>query len=255
MKIGFLDSGLGGITVLKEALKLLPNEDYLYYADTLHVPYGEKSKDEVKGYIFDAVDFLISQGIKALVVACNTATSIAINDLRLKYDFPVIGMEPAVKPAVIKNGFSGKRVLVFATALTLTESKFHELVSQVDQNNIVDFLPLPGLVILAEKLEFGSDTVIPYLKEKLSSYDLSLYGTVVLGCTHFPLFIDSFKKILPQDIDIIDGAYGTIKHLKALLEENHLTGSGNGHIDFYSSGNVEEDRLKFVKGLSFANGL
>ena len=100
MRIAIFDSGIGGITVLAEALKQLPQEDYVYYADTLHVPYGEKTKQQVRNYIFKAVDFLAGTGIKALVVACNTATSIAVNDLRQRHSFPVIGMEPAVKPAV-----------------------------------------------------------------------------------------------------------------------------------------------------------
>lgn len=100
VRIGFFDSGIGGMTVLHQALQLLPNDDYIFYADTLHVPYGEKTKEEVRKYIFDAVDFMANQGIKALVIACNTATSIAVDDLRQKYDFPILGIEPAVKPAV-----------------------------------------------------------------------------------------------------------------------------------------------------------
>ncbi|TWH29418.1 glutamate racemase [Bacillus subtilis J22] len=102
MKIGFFDSGIGGMTVLYEAIKVLPYEDYIFYADTLNVPYGEKSKGKVKEYIFNAAEFLASQNIKALVIACNTATSIAIEDLRRNFDFPIIGIEPAVKPAINK---------------------------------------------------------------------------------------------------------------------------------------------------------
>ena len=100
MKIGFFDSGIGGLTVLSEALKRLPHHDYLYYADTLHAPYGPKPKEEVRGYIFEAIEFLVRKGADIIVIACNTATSIAVNDLREKYQIPIIGMEPAVKPAI-----------------------------------------------------------------------------------------------------------------------------------------------------------
>jgi glutamate racemase len=249
MKIGFFDSGIGGITVLKEALRVMPKEDYIYFADTSHVPYGQKPKDEVKGYIFDAVDFILSFGVKALVVACNTATSIAIKDLRKEYSIPIIGMEPAVKPAVANTDGSGKRVLVFATPLTLKESKFKNLVSQVDVNNIVDFLPLPELVNYAEGLEFDEKIIIPYLTDKLSSFDLSQYGTVVLGCTHFPFFTKCFSKVFPQRVNIIDGACGTVKRLKSVLSEQNLLEACEGKVQFCSSGNGEKDILKMEEAL------
>ena len=251
MKIGFFDSGIGGTTVLKESLKMLPDEDYVYFADTFHVPYGEKSKDEVKRYIFEAVDFIEHQGLKALVVACNTATSIAIKDLREKYSFPILGMEPAVKPAVVRTDGSGKRVLVFATSLTLKESKFQQLVSQVDHNNIVDYMALPELVTFAEGLEFREEIVVPYLEKKLSSIDIKQYGTVVLGCTHFPIFKCSFKKVFPGDVNIIDGAKGTVRHLQNLLGEEKILGGGSGKIDFYSSGDRDKDRLKFERVMEY----
>ena len=125
MRIVFFDSGIGGLTVLKRALVAMPNEEYIYYADTRNVPYGVKPKDEVRTYVLNAADFLSRQNIQALVIACNTATSVAINDLRQRFDFPVIGMEPAVKPAIVRN--TGKKILVFATSLTLKESKLDTL--------------------------------------------------------------------------------------------------------------------------------
>lgn len=255
MKIGFFDSGMGGTTVLKESLKMLPDEDYIYFADTFHVPYGEKTKDEVKQYIFEAVDFIARCGIKTLVVACNTATSIAIKDLREKYCFPILGMEPAVKPAVVRTNGSGKRVIVFATSLTLKESKFHQLVSQVDHNNIVDYMALPELVTFAESLEFREEVVVPYLKEKLSSIDIEQYGTVVLGCTHFPIYRPCFKKMFPENVDIIDGAKGTVRHLQNIIADAGISGGGCGKIDFYSSGNNAADSLKFQKVMEYLDSM
>ncbi|PKR85363.1 glutamate racemase [Heyndrickxia camelliae] len=242
MRIGFFDSGIGGITVLHQALRYLPNEDYIFYADTLHNPYGEKSKEEVREYIFNAVDFLAEQGVKALVIACNTATSIAVDDLRQKYDFPILGIEPAVKPAVQSCEGKRKKVLVLATNLTLKEKKFHNLVNSIDQHDIVESLPLPGLVEFAEKFEFREEIVVPYLKEQLSSFNLMQYGTVVLGCTHFPYFEDSIKKIFPEEVEIISGSVGTAKNLRRILEANNQINHGSGDIIFFKSGFPVEDK-------------
>lgn len=254
MKIGFFDSGIGGITVLHEALKELPHEDYIYYADTENVPYGVKPKYKVREFIYDAVEFIVQRDVKAIVVACNTATSIAIQGLRDKYNIPVIGMEPAVKPAVENESSRHKRVLVTATPLTLKEEKLKNLIARVDNEHIVDLLPLPGLVEFAERLEFSEHSVRPYLKERLSEFDLEDYGTVVLGCTHFPFFKDIFKGLLPKDIDIIDGSTGTVRHLKTVLKEKNLTGSGAGLVEFFNSGHridnaekLEEYRYLFER--------
>ena len=153
MQIGFFDSGIGGLTVLHQAKRAMPQEDYLYYADTDHVPYGRKTKEEIKQYVQEAVDFIAEQGVKALVVACNTATSVAIKDLRARYSFPILGMEPAVKPAV-NDTHCTKRILVTATPVTIREEKLQNLLHQVDQHHQVDLLPLPRLVEFAEQGNF-----------------------------------------------------------------------------------------------------
>ncbi|MFW6269919.1 MAG: glutamate racemase [Bacillota bacterium] len=259
MYIGFFDSGMGGITVLHEAVKLLPDINYLYYADTLNVPYGTKEKNIVRKYIFDAVDFLITREVDALVIACNTATSIAIKSLREKHKIPIVGMEPAVKPAVERC--KDKRVLVLATPLTLQEDKFEDLVSKVDSENIVDALPLPGLVDYTEAFQFDGYKVISYLKKSLSGFNLDNYGTVVLGCTHFIYFRKLLKKILPDHIDVIDGNLGTVNHLKNIIEEKGLYSSRNAkqrkilddtalpNISFFISGK-EENKDIFNKYLN-----
>lgn len=244
MRIGFFDSGVGGITVLKEALKLLPNERFLYYADTANVPYGTKSKQKVKSCIFEAVDFIVHQGVKALVIACNTATSIAVKDLRKKYDIPILGMEPAVKPALEKNG--DKRVLVAATPVTLKEEKYQNLVARLNCDNIVDSIPLPGLVEFAEKFIFDDGIILDYLKERLSSYNAEQYGTVVLGCTHFPFYKNYFRKLFPEDTDIIDGSLGTVKYLAKVVGENKIGAKkGRGGVVFYSSGGEKDVNSRY----------
>jgi len=240
MRIGFFDSGIGGLSVLYEALRQLPHEDYLYYADDANVPYGNKSKEEIRCCVFEAVDFLAKKDIKALVVACNTATSVAIQDIRLKYGFPIIGMEPAVKPAV--KSVDGKRVLVFATPLTLREPKFIGLLSQVDIHNAVDYLPLQELVTFAEAYQFDRVVIMSYLKERLKDYDLNRYGAVVLGCTHFPFFKDHIREIFPEGTVIVDGNRGTVQNLKNMLASMGRIHEGHGQVTYYRSGKrVMED--------------
>ncbi len=250
MSIGFFDSGIGGLTVLKLALKQMPEEDYIYYADTDNVPYGPKSKEEVRKFVFDAAAYITGKGVHALVVACNTATSVVIEDLRRQYSIPIIGMEPAVKPAVEKNGNKHKRVLVFATELTLREEKFRNLVNRIDDEKIIDSLPLPGLVTFAENQQFDEGSVMAYLKDSLKDFDLNRYGTVVLGCTHFIYFKNILRKLLPLHIEIIDGNAGTVNYLKRTLEagtgaDYHMTKAGekgkctyetSGRITFFESG-------------------
>ncbi len=239
MKIGFFDSGVGGLSVLYEAIRQLPLEDYIYYSDEMNLPYGNKSKEEVRSYVFEAVNFMANKGIKALVIACNTATSAAINDIRRSFPFPVIGMEPAVKPAV--KSVNGKRVLVFATCLTLRESKFIELLNKIDIMNSVDYVPLQELVSFAEKFQFEKEVIASYLKEQLKDYDLNHYGAVVLGCTHFYFFINHIKAFFPEDTVMVDGNKGTVRNLKNILSFTGRVNEGNGLVEYYKSGRKVSD--------------
>ena len=249
MKIGFFDSGIGGLTVLSEALNRLPHHDYLYYADTLHAPYGPKPKEEVRGYIFEAIEFLVRKGADIIVIACNTATSIAVNDLREKYQIPIIGMEPAVKPAIEWVQESGKRVLVTATPLTLKEEKLHHLIERLDQSHVTDLLPLPDLVRFAESFDFSPETVVPYLKKQLVDYQISDYGAIVLGCTHFPLFASSFKEVFEPGIELIDGSVGTVTHLANIIDTMKGETSKTPTVTFYQSGR-EITEANEIKGFN-----
>lgn len=241
LKIGFFDSGIGGLTVLHEALTILPNEDYIYYADTENQPYGTKTKEDVRKLVFDAVDFIVRQNVKAIVVACNTATSVAIEDLRRKYYIPIIGMEPAVKPAIKNTINHNKKVLVTATKLTLKEEKLHNLISALDSESIVDLLELQELVQFAEKLDFDENRILSYLENQFNKVDMTSYQTLVLGCTHFIFFKDMIKKLISKDISIIDGNQGTIKHLQNILINNESINQGSGKVEYFNSGiHVEE---------------
>jgi glutamate racemase len=234
MLIGFFDSGVGGITVLHNALQELPNADYIYYADTENVPYGPKTVAQVKEYVMDAAEFIIGRGVDVLVVACNTATSVAIDDLRRKYKIPIIGMEPAVKPAV--ENHKDKRILVTATALALKLDKLKKLITKLDCEDIVDLLPLPGLVRFAEDGAFGDKKVLPYLREELAPFDMKEYQTVVLGCTHFIYFRRAFRSLLGGEIELIDGNRGTVTRLVKTLQELNAPMDGSGKITWYQSG-------------------
>jgi len=254
-RVAFFDSGIGGLSVLAEALRRLPNENYLYYADTRHVPYGSKSREEVRGCVMDAAAEIMRHNVKALVVACNTATSVAIRDLRAMYGIPIIGMEPAVKPAVAMTGPAGKRVLVLATPLTLGQDKYAELVSRVDDGNVVDSLALPELVEKCERLEFDGEGVRGLLREKLAGADLSRYAAVVLGCTHFPFYRPVLERLLPPHIRLLDGAEGTVRRLSQVLQENDLLHpGGTGDVTFLSSGGKEEDLLRMEQAFAYIRG-
>ena len=226
--IGLLDSGVGGLTVLHEAMQAMPDENFLYYADREHAPYGEKSKSKIRSLTLACVRSMESFGLKALVVACNTATSAAVKELRAQYPFPIVGMEPAVKPAVSDD--PGKRVLVLATPLTLREEKFRKLVSQVDPGGRVDCIGMPALVRLAEAGTFSGDQVVAYFDQQFAGLDWDQYSTVVLGCTHFIFFRACLKRYLPTHLAIIDGNEGTIRNLK-----KQVAGSNSSSV-----------RLKFV---------
>lgn len=255
MKVGIFDSGVGGITVLKQAIEYLPGAEYIYYTDNLHVPYGTKPKEEVYGYVKQIVDFLIEEGVDVIVIACNTATCIAVQRLREQVRIPIIGMEPAVKLA-LEDQEQGK-ILVTATPLTLTTDKYNNLVRELDVNQRTVSLPLPELVQFAEKKEFDEDKLCAYFKEKLRPYDLNEFSGMVLGCTHFVYFRRYLEKILPPHMKIYDGNEGTVRHLKECLTSNQLLINTNeeqvtNQITFYYSGekckslDILETYLKLV---------
>ncbi|HIW34630.1 MAG TPA: glutamate racemase, partial [Candidatus Paenibacillus intestinavium] len=224
------------------AIRRIPMEDYYFVADTLHVPYGTKTKEEVYGYIMATVHNMMKHDIDALVMACNTATSIAVEDLREQYpNIPIIGMEPAVKPAVEMNRSTGRRVLVFATPLTLSLPKYYALVSRVDDSGIVDSLPMEMLVPFCESMKYDTAEVKQYFVDQLAPFDLENYGIIVLGCTHYPYFKPILREILPTHIDIVDGSTGTVRRLAALLHRYGMArGKGSGQVVF---DNTSKDSL------------
>ena len=251
MKIGFFDSGIGGTTVLRETLSKIC-ADYIYLGDIKNAPYGIKDVEEVKKYVFSSVDVLIKKGCKIIVVACNTATSVAIEELREKYNnVCIIGTEPAVKVAADSNNFS--KALICSTSLTKKQEKLKNLIKNLNVVDRVDIVALDKLVTFAEGEKVEDKIIIDYLKESLRDYELEKYSHVVLGCTHFPLFIEYFKKVLPENISVIDGSIGITNNVKRhikLINENLEFEYKNGkssNVELIITKENKNFKNKFVK--------
>ena len=255
MKIGIFDSGIGGLSVLHQAMIIMPEADYIFYADVDNVPYGEKTKEEVRKLVDHAVGFLVDKGCQAIVLACNTATSAAISYLREKYKLPIIGIEPAVKPAVEHIHESGKRVMVVSTPVTAKGEKLKKLVDKYDNKHIVDVVALPKLVRFAQDDDFDSSDVTDYLKSEFAPYNLNDYSELVLGCTHFNYFKDSFSKLFPDDLEMVDGNTGVSNNLKNTVVKKGIFKEEDkgkkGTVEYYYSDRKMESEaeMKHIKKL------
>jgi glutamate racemase len=246
--IGVFDSGIGGLTLLHELMQKLPHESYIYYADTKNVPYSYKTPEQIKGFVEDAVIFLRNQGCKAIVLACNTATNVAVEYLRSKYSFPIIAIQPAVKVA-FDNNSENKKILACATPITLKSERFNKLLNSLNINELVDKLPLPKLVEFAEREEFDSPAVLDYLKEELSKFDLNQYQFIVLGCTHFTYFEELIEAHFPT-LKTVDGNKGTARHLKnTLYQLGLLNFEGESKVTFIESGEETQNPERFWRYL------
>ena len=229
--IAVFDSGLGGISVLRELVKVMPQEQYLYFGDSANAPYGDRTTAQVKELTLSAAEQLLSRGVKALVVACNTATAAAINDLRSRYpDTIVVGIEPAVKLAA--DRCKGGHVAVMATAVTLREEKFNHLLERFPHLQVSPICPteLVGMIEQGASQQELED----YLRPILTPYAGKL-SAVVLGCTHYPFAAPAIRKILGDDVQILDGGIGTAQHTMRRLEEEGLLFEGPGQIQMENS--------------------
>ena len=249
MNIAIFDSGIGGLSVLYQAQRMLPEAHFLYYADEGHVPYGEKTREQILTYTEEAVRFLIHQGADAIVLACNTATSVAAAALRERYRLPIIGMEPAVKLALDQD--DTHRVLVAATPITIKGNKLKCLVDHYDDHHLVDLLPLPGLVRFAEAGTYTGPRVHAYLSEQLAPFHLADYSAFVLGCTHFNLFKQELRTLLPPQMHFVDGNAGTVRQLirkTADLPDTHRSAPG---VTYFASGRQVTDpaQLQRIAGV------
>ena len=211
--IGVFDSGLGGLTVLKEIMKITPNENIVYFGDTARVPYGPRSKETIIKYTFQAIDFLISKNVKAIVIACNTATARALKEANEKYDLPIIGViEAGAKTAAYTT--KNKIVGVIGTDGTIRSKAYNIEIAKIDPEIKIVDKACPLFVPIVEEgwanTDIASLTARRYLEELMDKGIDSL----VLGCTHYPFVRDSIKKVVGHEIAIIDGGEGTVREIK-----------------------------------------
>ncbi len=239
--IAIIDSGVGGISVLRELISIMPNENYIYFGDSLNAPYGSKTRDEVLNLTRQNLEMLKAFGIKALVVACNTATSAAVRVLREEYPtLVIVGIEPAVKPPAME--LDHPRVLVMATPLTLSEQKFLKLVERYADREEVIPLPCHRLAELIESGDLDGHEIEIYLCELLDPYKDQSIDAVVLGCTHYPHIKDKIARHLAAGVKIYDGGIGTAKEtMRRLAAAGLLRESGDaGRIKILNSSSDEK---------------
>ena len=232
--IAVFDSGVGGISVLRELVEQMPEERYLYFGDSANAPYGDRPTAQVRQLTLAAADMLMARGIKALVVACNTATAAAIKDLRHQYpDTIVVGIEPALKLAY--DRFHNGRVGVMATQVTLREEKFAQQLERFPDMQ-VSLIPAPGLVERIEAGQADAPETRAFLRQLLMPY-VGKLDALVLGCTHYPFVKDTVASILGPSTELLDGSAGTARHTKHRLEEADLLRSGEGSVQIENSSN------------------
>ncbi|MDO4404143.1 MAG: glutamate racemase [Atopobiaceae bacterium] len=231
--VGVFDSGVGGISVLQHLVRELPGEDFVYFGDSAHAPYGGKTAAEVLSLSRAIVDRMIDEGAKAVVIACNTATSAAAFELRESYaDMPIVGVEPALKPAVLAGGL--KKVLVMATEVTLALDKFHRLSERWARGAEVETVACAGLAARIEQGNLDSPDLLELLQALVGSYRGKV-DRVVLGCTHYPFVREQIAQVL-GDVRFFDGGEGTARQLhKRLAQEGLICKQGTGCVRFASS--------------------
>lgn len=240
--IGVFDSGVGGISVLRELVRLMPNEDYIYLGDSLHAPYGTKKLEEVRSLTIHNVESLLDMGAKSIVVACNTATSAAVAILRKMYpDIPLVGIEPAIKPAVMNK--TDSKIVVMATPMTLKQEKFQKLMAKY--SDMADILPLPcpGLMEFVERGDLEGEDLRKYLTELFWNIDKENIDAIVLGCTHYPFAKKMIQSIVGDNVNIYDGGEGTAREMKRRISEAGLINSQKemGDVLFINSKDTEEE--------------
>jgi len=237
--IGVFDSGLGGLSVLREIRRMLPAEDLVYVADSGHAPYGDRSREYIDRRTTAMVDFLVSEGAKAIVVACNTATSVSVDGLRARLTLPIVAVEPAIKPAVARtrSGVIG----VLATSQTLAGARFSKLVAEHARDVTVLRQACPGLAEQVEKGDLWSDTTRALVKEYVSPLVLKGADTLVLGCTHYPFLRPLIEEVTGPEVVVLDSATPVAQQLARRLSSDGLLRNTErgGRVSFLTTGRPE----------------
>ncbi len=239
--IAVFDSGVGGISVLRELMRLMPQERFYYFGDSANAPYGLKTTAEVRALTAAAAEKLFALGTKALVVACNTATAAAINDLRSRWpDRIIIGIEPAIKLACDRH--PGGTIGLMATNVTLREQKLSDLIERCRQDCEVLLLPSPGVVELVEAGRADSPEAVELMHRELDPY-LGRLQALVLGCTHYPFMKNAIRAVVGDQVELLDGSEGTARETLRRLSEAGLCREGEGSLTVENSSG-DESKLR-----------
>lgn len=246
--IGVFDSGVGGISVLKELVKIMPEENYIYFGDSANAPYGTKSLEEIKELTVKNAELLKDKGVKAIVIACNTATSAGAKAVREMLDIPVVGIEPALKPAALmcKN----PKIAVMATPLTLKLEKFANLMDKFDEEAEIYPIECPDIVKFVEKGICEGNEIEKCIEKYFEKVKHINLDAIVLGCTHYPFVKSVIRKVVGENVKLFDGGEGTAKELLRRLTEKNLLSDRiqKGNVEFInSSGNTEFEKVLFEK--------
>lgn len=254
MTIGVFDSGLGGLTIVATMLSHLRGAHIIYIADTANAPYGEKSPDQIRDFSIRITEYLITHHhIDALVVACNTATSAAIIELRERYsNLIIVGTEPGLKPAISHS--VTKNVGVLATPATLEGEKYKALVAMLSDHYRVEVFeqPCPGLVQQIESGETDTPNTLSMLEKWLSPMRSANVDTIVLGCTHYPLIKNAINQVMQRPITFIDSAEGVTKRLLFLLEQKGHINQGPVSLEILATGNIQSEMIERILGEKFS---
>lgn len=244
--IGVFDSGVGGLSILKDIRAQLPYEDLIYVADSAHLPYGTKPAAYIQERSLMIAKFLVARNVKAIVVACNTATAAAIRTLRMRYTFPIVGVEPAVKPAtcMTKTGVVG----VLATNSTLSSDKFSNLIDRFGRSAEIIVQPCPGLVEQVEKGELSTDATRDMLKLYLGNLMSRGVDTIVLGCTHYPFLLPVIESLVGPEVQILDTGKAVAQELTRRLGADQMLAARTerGSEEFWTSGITSEVAKRIV---------
>lgn len=248
--VGVLDSGVGGISILRALVEFMPHENFMYFGDSANAPYGVKEREEIKNLIMNNVAELLERGCKAIVVACNTATAAAITELRETYpSVPMIGLEPALKPAAMAK--EHPRVVVMATPFTLKEKKFEDLKKRFEDKAEIISLPCSEIVRFVERQECYSPALLYYLRKQFEPYLGQRIDSVVLGCTHFPFVRKAIQEVVGKDVVLYDSAVGVGKQVKRQLEAHGIlnTSETRGKVTIINT--AGEDGIELCKRLLY----
>lgn len=245
--IGVFDSGVGGISVLKELVSLMPNENFIYFGDSKNAPYGTKTLEEIKNLTVENAKFLYDKGVKAIVIACNTATSAGAKQVREILDIPVVGIEPALKPAALMK--KNAKIAVMATPLTLKLEKFANLMDKFDENAEIYPIECPDIVGFVEKGIFEGNELENCIEKYFHTVKNVCLDGVVLGCTHYPFVKSVIKKVVGENVKLFDGGEGTAKELLRRLKEKNLLSDRKekGNVEFINSSGSTEIEQKLFK--------